>query len=102
MSGMMTSTPSSSSSGNMMPASTTMMEPPERKSIMCMPNSPSPPSGITSELDPISRPTNGLDRLNSAITSANRCFLDLALDDDMDSHRHVKPLTGSSFRQTSL
>src|SRR5436190_24331498 len=42
------STPSSSSSGNIIPASTTMMWPLDRKAIMCMPNSPSPPSGMTS------------------------------------------------------
>src|SRR3954465_4518646 len=50
MSGTMISTPSSSSSGNMMPASTTMIEPSQRKAIMCIPNSPSPPRGITSSV----------------------------------------------------
>src|SRR5215217_7713376 len=50
MSGMMTSTPRSSSSGNMIPASTTMIVPLQRNAIMCIPNSPRPPSGMTSIL----------------------------------------------------
>src|SRR5580700_10215154 len=44
------STPSSSGSGNITPQSTTMMSSPYSKTIMFMPNSPSPPRGITLSL----------------------------------------------------
>ena len=47
-SGMIRSTPSSSGSGNMTPASTRMAVSPQATTIMFMPNSPSPPSGISS------------------------------------------------------
>src|ERR1700676_5057551 len=46
MSGMTISTPRSSASGNIMPASIKIMSSPERRTIMFMPNSPSPPRGI--------------------------------------------------------
>ena len=45
---MIRSTPSSSGSGNMTPASIRMAVSPQATTIMFMPNSPSPPSGISS------------------------------------------------------
>src|SRR5262249_3911798 len=47
MSGTTTSTPSSSASGNISPQSTTMMSSPQRIAMQFMPNSPSPPNGMT-------------------------------------------------------
>src|SRR5229473_6507586 len=47
MSGITRSTPSNSDSGNIIPASTTRMSSPNRNAIMFIPNSPSPPRGIT-------------------------------------------------------
>src|SRR6516225_4187506 len=47
MSGITRSTPNNSDSGNIIPASTTRMSSPSRNAIMFIPNSPSPPSGIT-------------------------------------------------------
>src|ERR1700757_5409858 len=47
MSGITRSTPSNSDSGNIIPASTTKISSPNRNAIMFIPNSPSPPRGIT-------------------------------------------------------
>src|SRR5580698_7971283 len=47
MSGTTISTPSNSASGNMSPASMTMMSSPKRTAMQFIPNSPSPPRGMT-------------------------------------------------------
>src|SRR5882757_3294202 len=47
MSGITRSTPSNSDSGNIIPASTTKISSLNRNAIMFIPNSPSPPRGIT-------------------------------------------------------
>src|SRR5882757_2640083 len=47
MSGITRSTPSNSDSGNIIPASTTKISSPNPNAIMFIPNSPSPPRGIT-------------------------------------------------------
>src|SRR5215467_13745476 len=50
MSGTTMSTPSNSASGNINPASMTMMSSAQRMAMQFMPNSPSPPSGMTCSL----------------------------------------------------
>src|SRR5215472_3663829 len=85
MSGTTMSTPSSSASGNINPASITMMSSAQRIAMQFMPNSPSPPSGMTCNL-PLD-----IDSVDASTASHRE------LRDDALAKREI-PYTGLSMR----